>query len=110
MTQVIAGSGTTINEGCEPTARVTRSLLGWGVIAGPFYVVVALAQALTREGFELTKHSWSLLANGDLGWIQITNFIATGLMVVAAAVGLHMTLRPERGSIWAALLLGGYGL
>src|SRR4051812_20518624 len=110
MTQVIAGSGITINEGCEPTARATRSLLGWGIVAGPFYVIVALAQALTREGFDLTKHSWSLLANGDLGWIQITNFIATGAMVIAAAVGLRRALRPQRGSTWGPLLLGAYGL
>src|SRR3954453_15985368 len=92
MAQVISPGGITANGHREPATRVTRLLLGCGVVAGPFYVVVALAQALTREGFELTKHSWSLLANGDLGWIQITNFIATGLMVVAAAVGLHMTL------------------
>ena len=48
---------------------------------------MSLAQALTRDGFDLSRHAWSLLANGDLGWIQIANFIVTGLMIVAAAVG-----------------------
>ena len=42
----------TCDDGWTPT-HVTRSLLGWGVVAGPFYVVVSLAQALTRDGFDL---------------------------------------------------------
>ena len=41
----------------DPTARVTRSLAGYGVVAGPVYVGVSLAQALTREGFDLTRHA-----------------------------------------------------
>jgi hypothetical protein len=48
--------------GRDPDARVTRSLLGHGVLAGPVYVVASLTQALTRDGFDLTRHSWSLLA------------------------------------------------
>src|SRR4030088_2017127 len=51
--------------------------------AGPFYVAVSLAQALTRDGFDLTRHAWSMLANGSLGWIQITNLIVTGLIVIS---------------------------
>jgi hypothetical protein len=100
---------------CTPTARVTRSLLGYGVIAGPFYVVVSLAQALTRDGFDLSRHAWSLLANGGLGWIQIANFVLTGAMTVAAAVGLRraLTAGPEaarrRGRTWAPALIGAYG-
>src|SRR4051794_21317997 len=86
--------------------RVTRSLLGYGVIAGPFYVAVSLAQALTREGFDLTRHPWSLLSNGALGWIQITNFVLTGLMVLAAAAGI---LRAVPGSRWGGRLVGVFG-
>jgi len=90
---------------CDPATRVTRSLLGYGVLAGPFYVVVSLAQALTRDGFDLTRHEWSLLANGDHGWIQITNLVLTGLMVIAAAAGLG---RLDGG--WAPRLIGLYGV
>ena len=98
-----------MSQDCTPAARITRSLLGYGVIAGPFYVVVALAQALTRDGFDLSRHAWSLLANGEGGWIQIANFIATGLMTVAAAVGLRRAL-PDGRRFWAPLLIGGYGV
>lgn len=91
---------------CSPAARITRSLLGYGVIAGPVFVAVALSQALTRDGFDLGRHAWSLLANGHLGWIQVTNFIVVGLMTVAAAVGLRRAL-PQR---WVPLLIGAYGV
>jgi hypothetical membrane protein len=90
---------------CDPATALTRSLLGYGILAGPFYVVVSLAQALTRDGFDLTRHEWSLLANGDFGWIQSTNLIVTGLMVLAFAVGLH---RMFGG--WAPRLVSLYGL
>lgn len=95
---------------CDPASRVTSSLLGYGMLAGPFYVVVSLVQALTRDGFDLTRHSWSLLSNGDLGWIQITNFLLSGLFVVAAAVGLRRALTPGRGARWAPRLLGAFGV
>lgn len=88
----------------------TNRLLTCGIVAGPLYVAVSLGQALTREGFDLTRHSWSLLANGDLGWIQITNFVVAGLLVIAAAVGLGRALAPGRGARWAPRLLGAYGV
>jgi hypothetical membrane protein len=90
--------------------RVTRSLLVFGVVAGPFYVVVSLAQAAVRDGFDLTRHDWSLLANGAGGWIQITNLILTGLMVAAAAVGWHRAMGTGVGRRWAPRLLATYGV
>ena len=100
---------TTGGRACAPETSVTRSLLGYGVIAGPLYVTVSLVQALTRDGFELTKHPWSLLANGPWGWIQIANFIVCGAMVVTFAAGLRRVLRPGPGSRWVPVLFAGYG-
>lgn len=99
----------TIDQQCSPAARVTRSLLGYGIIAGPFYVVVSLTQALTRDGFRLDQHAWSLLENGGLGWVQITNFILTGLMTVAGAVGQRRALPAGRARTWAPSLIAVYG-
>jgi hypothetical membrane protein len=98
---------------CPPLAvRVTKSLLGYGVIAGPIYVLVSLAQVLTREGYDPTRHPWSALANGGPGWIQSANLIVTGVMVVAAAVGLRRALAVAAGPgrTWAPRLLAGFGL
>lgn len=89
--------------------RVTKSLLGYGVIAGPIYVVVAAAQMFTRDGYDPTRHAVSQLANGDWGWIQIANFLVTGAMTIAAAVGVRRALGAGRRSAWASGLLGVYG-
>ncbi|GLY65083.1 DUF998 domain-containing protein [Amycolatopsis taiwanensis] len=95
---------------CDPRTRVTKSLLGYGVLAGAVYVVTAAVQAATRSGFDPTRHDISLLANGGLGWIQITNFALSGLMVLAAAIGMRRALSGERGGKWGPLLVGGYGI
>ncbi|MEU8384897.1 DUF998 domain-containing protein [Streptosporangium sp. NPDC048865] len=94
----------------DPRASLTRSLLGCGVVAGPVYVAVSLAQALTREGFDLSRHAWSMLANGGPGWIQIVNLVAAGLASVACAAGLRRALSPGRGATWAPRLVGAYGV
>jgi len=110
MTDHLTSSTAPTRDGdCAPADRVTKSLLGYGVIAGPIYVVVALAQAVTREGFDLARHQWSLLANGSNGWIQVANFVVTGLMVIAFAVGLRRALRPGKGACWAPRLIAVYG-
>lgn len=91
---------------CAPRTRVTRSLLGYGVLAGPFYVAVVLGQALTRPGFDLLHDDASLLSNGSLGWIQVANFILTGAFVLAFAAGMARAM----GRSWAPRLIAGYGL
>jgi hypothetical protein len=118
----VARPAATPRTACDPAARVTRSLLGYGVIAGPVYVAVSLAQVFTRRGFDPLRHEWSLLANGHLGWIQTANFIVSGLMMVAAAAGLRRALGDQaltgrrsdklRGGThrWAPRLWAGYGL
>jgi len=88
----------------------TRSLLRYGIVAGPVYVAVSLAQAFTRDGFDLRRHAWSLLENGPLGWIQVANFVVTGLATVAAAVGLYRALGPGRTRTWVPPLVGAYGV
>ncbi|GAA4986774.1 hypothetical protein HD597_007368 [Nonomuraea thailandensis] len=92
----------------RPISR-PRLLLGCGILAGPLYVTVALAQALTREDFDLARHPWSFLANGDLGWIQTLNFVLTALATIAAAAGMRHALAPGRGARWAPVLVGAFG-
>ena len=80
----------------DRAAAVTRSMLGWGVVAGPFYLVIGLVLALTREGFDFAQHPLSVLMLGDGGWMQITNLALSGLMVFIAGVG--MTRASARGT------------
>ena len=71
--------------GCVTAGNVTRSLLGYLALAGPFYVVISLAQAVTRDGFSLAHDEWSLLAVWHLGWIQTVNLMLTGATILAGA-------------------------
>ena len=91
-------------------SRRTRALLLCGALAGPLYLVAGLAQALTRPGFDIKRHDLSLLANGDLGWIQMANLVVSGLLVVAGAVGMRRALATGRGRTWGPLLVGIYGM
>ena len=94
----------------DPSTRVTRSLAGYGIIAGPVYVGVSLAQAVTRDGFDLGRHAWSQLAIGDWGWIQTANLLATGLMSLAFSVALRRTLAGGRGGRAVPVLVAMFGL
>lgn len=97
----------TNESGFDRGAAVTRSLLGYGVLAGPVYLAVGLVQAFVRDGFDLMRHPLSLLANGPGGWLQTANFVLGGLMVLAAAVGFARVLGPNaRAASW---FLGAFG-
>ena len=67
------------------TPTTTSRLLWAGIAAGPLFLVVTLAQALTRDGFDLSRHPASLLSLGELGYVQIANFVVSGLMYIVAA-------------------------
>lgn len=88
-----------------PVTRHARGLLVCGAVAGPLFITVVVAQALTRTGFDLTHDAASLLDDGPWGWIQSANFIVTGLLLIAAAAGLRRTLRTGPGHKWIPRLL-----
>ncbi|GAB2777448.1 DUF998 domain-containing protein [Amycolatopsis magusensis] len=111
MTTSLPTRAGTTSTAAELTAdRVTKSLLGYGVLAGPVYVVAALVQSAFRDGFDLTRHAWSQLAVGDFGWMQVTNLVVTGLMVLAFAAGLRRALRTGPAASWAPALIGVFGV
>jgi hypothetical protein len=89
-------------------AHGTRSLLICGVLAGPIYLAVGIAQGLLRDGFDFERHPLSVLANGPGGWVQTANFVVTGLLVVAAAVGFQRVLRATSRA--TGVFLGAFGM
>jgi Protein of unknown function (DUF998) len=102
------------NEAAQAAALspLTRALLVGGVIAGPPYIVLGVLQVLIRPGFDITRHDLSLMSNGSLGWIQIGNFIVTGLLTIGAALGMRQAMPAGRGRRrdWGPLLVAVYGL
>ncbi|WP_353649134.1 DUF998 domain-containing protein [Nakamurella sp. A5-74] len=103
-------AGTVSTAAALTADRVTKSLLGYGVIAGPVYLLTSLLQAATRDGFDVRRHAWSQLSLGDRGWIQTTNFVLSGLMVIAFAAGLRRALSGGAAVTWAPRLIAVFGL
>jgi hypothetical protein len=96
-------------QSCTPASRVTKSLLGYGVVAGAVFEAAVLIQGLTRRGFSIAHHDASLLSNGPLGWIQIATFVVSGLATIAFAIGASRALASRTGGTWGPRLIGGYG-
>jgi hypothetical protein len=96
----------------EPATRTTTTtrLLAAGVLAGPLFLAVGLAQAVTRDGFDLRRHPLSLLSLGQLGWVQIAGFVAAGALCLAGAAGMARALGGGQGGTWGPRLVGGFGL
>lgn len=95
--------------GFDKAAAITRSLLGWGVVAGIFYLVTGIALGLTRTGFDFGQHALSQLMLGDFGWAQAANLALSGLMTLAAALGAGRAMRGSRGATAASVLIAVYG-
>lgn len=91
------------------TGGQTRLLLMCGAIAGPLYAVVSLLQAFVRSGFDLSRNQLSQLSTGDLGWIQVANFVTCGLLFILGAVGTSRAMASGPASSWAPRLLGVFG-
>ena len=72
--------------------------------------MTVVAQILTRTGFDITRHPLSLLSLGAGGWIQVANFLLTGFLAIACAVGMRRRLLHSPGGLWGPLLIATFGL
>jgi hypothetical protein len=106
---VLASPDTTTTT-ASAAGGVRRGALSAGVLAGPLFVTTAVVQILTRDGFDLTRHPISLLANGEYGWVQSANFIVAGLLGLIFAYGVAPHLRGGRGAIAGPVLFMVYGV
>ena len=88
----------------------TKTLLQAGVVAGPIFTAVVVAQLLTRDGFDIMHQPISLLSLGAAGWVQIANFIVAGLLSCAFAAGLSRRLANGPGSTWGPRLIAVFGV
>jgi hypothetical membrane protein len=85
-------------------------LLASGIIATPLFFVVAFAQAEMHADFDLGPHMISQLGSGDYGLIQIANFVITGALFIASALGFRQVLTDGPGRVWIPRLVAVFGI
>jgi Protein of unknown function (DUF998) len=77
---------------------------------GSLLMLVSLAQAATRPGFDLQRHGVRMLSLGDVGGIQVLNFVVCGALNVARATGVRRASHPGACGTLGPVRLGGFGL
>ena len=92
------------------TDKLTTSLLACGVLGGFGFIAVFLIAGAIRPHYSPLYHHVSSLSLGDDGSIQIANFVVTGILIIACALGLRRALSSGRGSTWGPILVGMFGL
>ena len=88
----------------------TRWLLLAGVIGPVLFVVVFLVEGWTRPGYDATRMFVSGLSLTDAGGQQVANFVVTGLLFLAAAMGWRRSMPDGPGCRWVPILIGLVGL
>jgi hypothetical membrane protein len=78
-------------------------LLTCGLVGAVLFVVTFLIDGATRPGYRPLYHPVSALALGSRGWVQTSNFIVTGLLMIAAAAGIREALDVTIGPALLAL-------
>jgi hypothetical protein len=98
-----------LNNGID---RTTRSLLICGQVGCFLFIVLFLVQGQLREAYSPMKFPISSLSIGHWGWIQITSFLISGLLIFLFAIGFHRATPLLKGSAWTSRLIGavGFGL
>lgn len=97
----------TSTKGSEGSSLPHRLLLTCGVIGPLLFILLFLIEGATRADYNPFRQPVSSLSNGEPGWMQQTNFIITGSLLIAFAFGLRRSLRT---SLWGPLLLGLVGV
>ena len=93
------------NSTLHATDMKTKLLLLCGVIAGPFFTLSWFMQGLARTDYDPMRHAISSLSIGEFGWMQITTFIITGLLILVFGMELRQLLQGSSGSVWGPLLI-----
>ncbi len=102
--------GTVVGVSTSKSGDHTKTLLSAGAVAGFMLTFVSFIQAFTRTGFDVRRDPISMLGLGQLGWIQIANFILSGALSIAAAIGLRQAIRSGRGKRWLPRLVTIFGI
>lgn len=92
--------------------RALPILASAGILAPLIFTGGVILAGRLRAGYDPLQHGISELALGPSGWLQTANFLVTGLLLMAFALGLYIALEETVAARAAVILLvlGGVGL
>lgn len=90
--------------------RATRLLLACGIAVPVLFIGVILAEGVLRPDYASMHRFGSELSLGERGWVMITNFVVTGLLVLGFAAGLRRVLAGRPGATAAPVLAALFGV
>ncbi|MBL7911547.1 MAG: DUF998 domain-containing protein [Bacteroidia bacterium] len=85
----------------------TKILLSCGAIGSLLFVFSFIIEGAVRTDYDTFRYPVSSLSIGNCGWTQVANFITSGLLFIAFAVGLKLSLNNYKGK--GVLLVGLVG-
>ena len=92
-----------------PGDRATRWLLAGGAIGPVLFVVAFLIEGMIRSDYDAVRVFVSQLSLGVQGWLQIANFVVSGLLIIAFAAGLRRVMATGPASRWGPRMVGVVG-
>jgi len=90
-------------------AETARRLLLAGVVAPLLFVGVFLVDGLIHPAYNPVTDFVSELSRGELGWLQIINFLVLAVGLLTFAVGIYWGTLRRPGSVAGAILFGIMG-
>ncbi len=87
-----------------------RRLALAGIFGPPFFVVVFLILGLIKPGYDPVSRYVSEGSIGDLGWVQILNFLIFGPALVIFAIGLWQGFGDRLSGRIGSALIGVAGV
>ncbi len=87
-----------------------KTLLLCGAIACPLFIIVVLIEGAIRPNYNSFLFPLSSLSIGDTGWTQISNFIFTGILLVAFSFGLKTVCNSTNEKFRGPLLIRLVGI
>ena len=88
----------------------TKTLLMCGSIACPLFIITLLVEGAMRPNYNTLLFPLSSLSIGENGWTQISNFIFTGILLVAFSYGLKRVFNLNNKKFRGPLLIRLVGI
>lgn len=92
------------------SSLITRLLLAGGAIGPVLFILVFFVEGAIRPGYNAWHQMVSDLSLGQRGWVQSTNFLVCGPLMLGFAVGLRQALPSGVATVWGPIWLGICGL